>query len=119
MAPENVCKEASGVIAGLRVSPTVLCQFVSHSVPAFPPPSFLFSPSLPVPFFQSAPEREGHTYTLTQHNYTYKHTSRLTLVSLPARWSVARLQVMDNVKQSSDPVLVGCQVGLHSLEPLL
>lgn len=47
----------------------------------------------------------------------WAHRQRHTL--LPAARRVARLQVMDDVKQGSDPVLVGCQAGLHGLEPLL
>lgn len=52
---------------------------------------------------------------VTLYAYTHTHIKNL----LPAGGSVTRLQVMDNVKQSSDPVLVGCQAGLHSLKPLL
>lgn len=50
-----------------------------------------------------------------RHHTIYTHAQNL----LPAGGSVTCLQVMDNVKQSSDPVLVGCQAGLHSLKPLL
>lgn len=38
---------------------------------------------------------------------------------LPAAGGVGRLQVMDNVQQSGDSVLVGCQAGLHALQLLL
>lgn len=38
---------------------------------------------------------------------------------LPTAGRVAPLEVMDNVEQRGDPVLVGCQAGLHALQPLL
>lgn len=69
MAAIRMYTEASGIIATWRVSPTVLHQFVSHSVPSIPPPSFLFFSVFPSSLFQSLAERERHTYIHTPRRH--------------------------------------------------
>lgn len=67
MASENMCKAAVSIIAGRRVSPAVLHQFVSHSIPLSPHAPSFFSLCLSLfPFSSPLPSPNTHTYTDTQ-----------------------------------------------------
>lgn len=82
VASENMCKAAVSIIVGWRVSPAVLHQFVSHSVPLSPLlfPFFSVSPcsrfSIPTP-----PPCPSPKYTRI-HRHTQTLTPTHTLVSI-------------------------------------
>lgn len=50
---------------------------------------------------------------------TFAFSLSLPRYLLPLAESMAHLKVLDDVEKCSDPVLVGCQAGLHTLQPPL